>query len=120
MVELFKPPTTPRAAIIRCAVSLVFTAVLLLMLPLGNFVFGQPVTLDYPATGPAPSAPALPQGCWNGNMKPLAKVPGHVIYDGRKYGPVMTGKVLDRLFGTPEKKRGVMDIDPDLVGAFCK
>jgi len=121
MLKLIKPPTTLRAAIIRCAVSLVFTAILLFGVQMAYTVFGHPMTFDTaPAPAPSPVAPALPQGCWNGDMKPLAKTPGHVIYDGRKYGPVMTGKVLDRLFGTPEKKRAVMDIDPGLVGAFCK
>ena len=122
MVELFKPATTPKAAIIRCAANLVVAAVLLFGAQMAYTVFGQPAEFDYsgPAPAPSPVAPALPQGCWIGDMKPLAKVPGHVIYDGRKYGPVMTGKVLDRLFGTPEKKRALMDIDPTLVGAFCK
>lgn len=61
-------------------------------------------------TNQAPRELYIPDNCWTGGQgHPL---PDHVIYDNRLYGPHMTDRALDSLFGDGK-------LDTSKINAFC-
>lgn len=96
----------------RNAYIIVMSAALPFVFFLVIFAMSTGEASPLPNMKPAPPAERLyiPDNCWTGGEgHPL---PDHVIYDNKLYGPHMTQRALDSLFGDGK-------LDTSKINAFC-